>query len=210
MEDLERNPADLTDAIVRLGKLTLRFSSIDRATYWEDGVTRESDTDHTVMLGLIACAYASAHAPHLDVGKVAQFSLVHDLVEAYAGDTPTARALSSDEKAGKDAREHEAMERIRREFDTQLPWLGETLESYERLDTPEACFVKAIDKVLPKITHLLNRGKMLEDMGIGKEELESIHDAQHRTIGESYGKDQQEALMLYRSLSDLVKKELFP
>jgi hypothetical protein len=45
----------------------------------------ESDTDHTVMLALIACALAPIVDARLDVGLVAQYALVHDLVEAYAG-----------------------------------------------------------------------------------------------------------------------------
>jgi len=161
------------------------------------------------MLGIIACAYASAYAPHLDLGKIAQFSLVHDLVEVYAGDTPTARELSAEDKEAKDRREHESLLRIHTEFDQQLPWVSAQIESYERLDTPEARFVKAIDKVLPKITHLLNSGTLLDKMGIGKEELEQIHAAQHEKMAGSYGNDQEEALMLYRSLSDAVRKALY-
>jgi len=84
-ERISPEPAD----VVRLGQLALAFGRVNRITRHEDGTTPESDTDHTVMLGLIACALAERWYPHLDRGLVAQYALVHDLVEVYAGDTPT-------------------------------------------------------------------------------------------------------------------------
>ena len=84
----DHHARETADAVIALGRLALRFGRVDRITYHDDGVTAESDTDHTVMLGLIACAFAAAHLPDLDVGLIAEFAPVHDLVEVYAGDTP--------------------------------------------------------------------------------------------------------------------------
>jgi putative hydrolase of HD superfamily len=78
-----------TSKVIELAQLCLRFGRVDRATTHEDGQRHETDTDHTVMLGVIACAFASSCGLDLDIGKVAQFALVHDLVEAHAGDTNT-------------------------------------------------------------------------------------------------------------------------
>ena len=41
---------------IRLADLILRFGRVNRATYHPDGERPESDTDHTVMLGILACA----------------------------------------------------------------------------------------------------------------------------------------------------------
>lgn len=46
-----------------LGKLIYAFARIERAVIHEDGVTHESDTDHTVMLGIVACAFADVVRP---------------------------------------------------------------------------------------------------------------------------------------------------
>jgi 5'-deoxynucleotidase YfbR-like HD superfamily hydrolase len=73
------------------------------------------------MLGLIACAFAAAHLPDLDVGLIAQYALVHDLVEVYAGDTPTLRPLSAAAKARKRQREHHAYQRSRRSSMPRCP-----------------------------------------------------------------------------------------
>ena len=75
-------------AAVRLAALVLQFGRVNRATFHPDGIRRETDTDHTVMLGVLAAALASRwHTLGLNVGRVAEFALVHDLAEAYAGDT---------------------------------------------------------------------------------------------------------------------------
>lgn len=209
MEQEELLTEEQTQAVIDLGNLILSFGRTDRATYFPDGVTPESDTDHTVMLGIIACAFASAFAPELDRGKIAQFALVHDLAEVYAGDTPTMRTQTEEQKKEKEQREQEALARIKREFDAVFPWIGETIESYEQLDTPEARFVKFVDKVLPKITHLLSHGARLKQSSMGKEEMDAMHEHQYASISGSYGFDQEEVQKLYRSLSIAVRKALF-
>ena len=147
--------AAAVDAVVNLGRMALEFGRVNRITCHEDGTTLESDTDHTVMLGLVACAFAERYLPALDRGKIAQYALVHDLPEVYAGDTPTLRALSGDAKKEKAQREADAMGRIMAEM-AELPWVGLTLAHYEDRVDDEARYVKAMDKLLPKITHILN------------------------------------------------------
>lgn len=163
--------------VIALASLALQFGRTNRVTYHEDGKTPESDTDHTVMLGLVACAYAErvnrarlAHeqnvfidgshvhsqpvVPPLDVGLVAQFSIVHDLVEALCGDTNTLRITSAGRLA-KEEREQAALVELRQRFAT-MPWIANTITRYEHLADPEARFIKVLDKVLPKLTHALN------------------------------------------------------
>ncbi|MFD1366168.1 HD domain-containing protein [Actinoplanes sichuanensis] len=169
------------DAMISLGGLALDFGRVNRITYHQDGLTPESDTDHTVMLGLIACALADRYFPDLNVGLIAQYALVHDFVEVYAGDTPTLRMQSSDAKAEKAAREQAALVRIHREFRGTLPWVATLISSYETRLTPEARFVKALDKLLPKITHILNGAVTIRKQGMRPEELADRYEAQ---IGE--------------------------
>jgi putative hydrolase of HD superfamily len=149
-------PHPLAPDVVTVGTMALAFGRVDRITYHPDGQRLESDTDHTVMLGLVACAFAQRYLPELDLGWIAQYALVHDLPEVYAGDTPTLR-IDADGRAAKKAREEAAMWRIHRET-TGLPWVSDVLECYEQQSEsdPEARYVRAMDKLLPKITHLLN------------------------------------------------------
>ena len=154
-----------TWAVINLGEMSLAFGRVDRVTYHPDGKTLESDTDHTVMLGLVACAFASRYLPELNVGLIAQFALVHDLVEVYAGDTSTLRIDDAGRKA-KAEREAAAQHRIEQEFSRRLPWLPWIIESYEARTLAEARYVKALDKLLPKITHILNDCVTIHEQGM--------------------------------------------
>ncbi len=192
----------IPDASMALGELVLRLAAVERATKFPDGTTPESDTDHTVMLGIIACAFAASEARHLDIGKIAQFALVHDLVEAYAGDTNTfGMHGDSDKKKEKDAREAAALKRIEEEFKDVLPWVPETIEEYESLSSPEARYIKTLDKAMPKITHALNKGTELPNLDAFNEHV--TH--QEKIFVEGYGKDQPEAIELYKALAEKAR-----
>lgn len=151
----------MTTAIA-LAALVLRLGRVDRITFHPDGRYPESDTDHTVMLALVAGEYAP---DRLDRGLVLAFALVHDLVEADAGDTPTLVALTAEQRAEKGAREAAALQRMRVEIGPDS-WVVRTIEAYERQDTPEAQWVHAFDKCMPKLTHALNGGVAIRRQGV--------------------------------------------
>lgn len=179
--------------LLDLASLCLKFARIERMTRHEDGQRPETDSDHTVMLVIIACAYAARCAPHLDLGKIAQFSSVHDLVEAHSGDVPSL-AMSEATRAAKEEAERASLARIRAET-TALPWVAATISEYESLASEEARFVKIVDKVLPKLTHLLNNGAALHEHGFSPEQTHASHLDQLRRMTAEY--PQKEALALY-------------
>ncbi len=194
---------ELADAVIDLGRLALAFGRIDRtAVYHPDGVTPESDTDHTVMLGWVACALAARCFPQLDPGLVAQFALVHDMPEVYAGDTPTLR-ISDEGMAAKARRERAAVERLSGEFGHRLPWLPAVLALYEQQELPEARFVRAADKVLPKIVHLLDGCAGLRELGMDAAELAEVFERQRAGM-ERYAGEFAELMALRAELVSRV------
>lgn len=195
----------LADATSELGLLTLKFGAVDRVTYYPDGKTRESDTDHTVMLGLVACALADLLYPDsLNVGMVAQFALVHDLPEVYAGDTCTLQLPTEDAKAAKVLAEALAQQKIEDMFDAALPWVGRMLRRYERQERSAARFVRVVDKLLPKILHQANNAATPIEQGMTPDELEARYAVQYEELC-SYGHDFPELLALYQ---EMVRREL--
>lgn len=192
--------SDTADEVVKLSQLALLFGRIPRATFHEDGKRAETDSDHTVMLGLVACALAEKYYPRLDLGLVAQFALVHDLTEAYAGDTPTLK-ISAAEKHDKEQREQEALERIKREFAEGFPLIPELLQRYEARTEPEARFVKAVDKLIPKVTHILNKGATLRARDITKDDVRKTYADQEAAM-RAYAPDFPEILQLRKELAE--------
>ena len=179
--------AQLADALIDLGRLALAFGRIDRtACFHPDGVTRESDSDHTVMLGWIAPALAARCFPRLDVGLVAQFALIHDMPEVYAGDTNTLR-IDGNGRAAKKEREAAAAGRLEDEFGERLPWVTFTLTLYEEQILPEARFVRGLDKCLPKIVHLLDGAAGLREEHMGSAELAGVFSRQQADMAAYVG-----------------------
>jgi 5'-deoxynucleotidase YfbR-like HD superfamily hydrolase len=186
------------DRCIALARLALALGRVDRITQHPDGYP-ESDTDHTVMLALVAAELAP---PHLDRGLVLAYALVHDLVEAYAGDTPTLVALDADGRAAKAAREADALNRICAELGPDS-WVVRMIEDFEAMTMPEARWVHHLDKSAPKLTHILNGGRSIRAHGV------TLDGARERVAGQlaaaaRISPDLPEAVDLGRALFERV------
>lgn len=196
----------MIEKTLSLGKLIYAFGRIERAATHEDGKRHETDTDHTVMLGIVACAFADVLEPTLDRGKIAQFSLVHDLVEVYSGDIKTI-VIDHKELNNKVVREKKAHQRIKKEFGAVYPWIHTTIEEYETLLSPEARFVKTLDKAMPAISYALTNGAGLRKLGITRKQLLESDTKQEGRLKNGYAHDQKAALVLRKKLIQIYSKK---
>ncbi len=150
------------------------FSGVDRIPRRKNG-DRETDVEHSFLLATLAPNLARILYPNLDMDRIRHYSLVHDMIEIEVGDVATFN-LSPDEQAEKERREQIALKKLLKE----LPLLeAEALASYERQDTPEARFVRLVDKLLPAVVDITGQGTRVveEDFGVASiDELRSSHD----------------------------------
>lgn len=182
--ELEGTASPLPD-LLRLSELVLAFGRVHRVTRHPDGVRPETDAEHTLMLAFVALTLADQHPEWgLDAGRLAVLALVHDLPEVYAGDTNTAGGLTSEQAAAKAARERSATARLHRELSGSV--LMRALTTYERQDTPEARFLRVLDKLLPKLTHALNFGAALRELGMSVADMQAAHAAQRVKLFAEY------------------------
>lgn len=158
------------DAMLELGELVMKLGEVMRVTYHPNGVLRESDTTHTVMLGILAPALAAEFAPGLDRGLMAEMANFHDLPEALVGDVDSFVA-SPDEIEAKELHEGAAAARIQRQFVDRLSYVTVRMHQYREQRTPEARWVWAVDKMMPALTHILNRGTYLTNAGSTVEDV---------------------------------------
>jgi putative hydrolase of HD superfamily len=122
------------------------LKNLYRQGWLQRGVPKErceSVAEHTFATAVLALLLAEAYFPQLDACQVARLGLIHDFGEVYTGDlTPQDRVK---------AREKHRLEReaVRKIF-SRLPQ-GEQYarlwEDYEKGATPEARFVKQIDRL---------------------------------------------------------------
>jgi hypothetical protein len=87
-------------------------------------------------------------------------------------------------------------------FGTIFPWVTQTIHEYESLTSPEARFIKAIDKIMPKITSVLNKGATEKKAGFSEStELEKMYANQQKQIAE-WISDYPEIVDIYEALAD--------
>jgi 5'-deoxynucleotidase YfbR-like HD superfamily hydrolase len=107
---------------------------------------------------------AANYYPDLDVGLVAQFSMVHDLPEVHTGDVWTFN-ISDEDRAKKEQAEEVATKKLLKELP---PHTAQLLRRYEAQQEPEARFVRLIDKLLPAVINIMagEANTFKEDYGV--------------------------------------------
>ncbi len=155
-----QNPShDEIEDLLRL--VVLPFYHIKREMPLPVGERRwENDAEHSWSVAFLACALAPLIDTTLDVGKVAQLAIAHDVVEVFAGDVSVFG--TDDELALKSEREALAAEKISKDFG-HFPWIVDTLHAYEAKDSDEAKFVYAIDKYITVMYDYIDGGKYLRE-----------------------------------------------
>lgn len=145
-------------------KLTQNFQKIKRVILVNGTDERENDSEHSFQLALLAWYLIDSQKLDMDVNKAIKYSLVHDLVEVYAGDTYI-YTQDANLKSSKPEREREAADRLRKEF-PKFKDLHETIQEYEKKETLESKFVYALDKVIPVLNVYLDDGRTWKKMEI--------------------------------------------
>lgn len=103
----------------------------------------ESVADHSFGVALLVMFLADRYAPHLDMAKLLRLSLLHDFGEIDVGDVTPADGISSAEKV---QREQASVQRVLHRLPNRERYL--TLwHEYEAGDTPEARFVRQVEKL---------------------------------------------------------------
>jgi putative hydrolases of HD superfamily len=135
------------EQLTALWSLLDRFKNTERNVFSVWTQRKENDSEHSFELAMI-CRYLATQynkeGGNIQVEKVIIYALVHDLVEAYAGDTDT-YSCSSEDYLTKHTKEMDALQKIKEET-AFFPQLAERIESYESQQDEESQFVKSIDK----------------------------------------------------------------
>ncbi len=103
----------------------------------------ESVAEHVFSMAMLAWWIADAHFPQLDRDRVIRMVLAHELGEIYAGDITPGDNMPAEEK-------HRLERASLLRVIEPLPNAAELLalwEEFEAAETPEAIFVKQIDRL---------------------------------------------------------------
>lgn len=166
---VEQDVTSLAAAAIQLGALASRLAIEERTAVFNTDGRRENVAEHSHMLSIVAPALAMQFFPELDAGKVALLCPIHDVVEAYAGDTPT---LEIDEQglAKKALREQQGRMQLNKDY-AHLQTFITLVDEYETQEIPEARFVRAVDKLMPLLIHIYDDCAGLQRIGHTPEQI---------------------------------------
>lgn len=135
------------DRLAELQQLIADFAKVKRVPHLADNGRPENDVEHSFGLALTCWYLQPKIAPQLDLLKIFQYALAHDIVELHAGDT---YVFDEGLVATKDERERAALTQISYDW-PDFSELTIYAEGYMDKADEEAKFVKAVDKLLPVI-----------------------------------------------------------
>ncbi|MDE4192689.1 MULTISPECIES: HD domain-containing protein [Rhodobacterales] len=148
-------------------KLVLRASKLG------DGSRRENSAEHSWHIMLYGWILAEHSAHDVDVGRIVQMLLLHDLVEIDAGDTPIHGTQDPAALAALEAKEAAAAERL---FHLLPHPQGSAFHGlwteFEAAESPDAIYAKSIDRVQPIFLNLLNGGGSWVEYDVSLSQLE--------------------------------------
>lgn len=136
------------DKLVIFLNFLYKFRQVKRvANIQEEPSRRENDVEHSYMLTMYIWYICTIYKLDVDLSKVLKYSLVHDLVETYAGDTYA--YASKSELDAKKEKEHNAFLKIKSEF-ADFPEMISLIQEYEDKDIndKEARLVYSLDKTI--------------------------------------------------------------
>lgn len=146
-----------------------RQKEIIRQTYLADGSRKETDAEHAWHMAIMCLILSEYANESIDVAKTVMMLLTHDLVEIDAGDT-----YAYDEKGNATKRERElrAADRIYGLLPKeQGKYLRELWDEFEAMETPEAKFANAMDKIQPVLLTDHAEGKSWVEHGVREEQI---------------------------------------
>ena len=200
-KERERIPEWMSAVCLSIADLCIRYAGVERVPRYHE-THRENDAEHSIMVAILSVEIANELRPELDKGLLAQYANIHDFVEIAVGDTPTYH-LSEQQLLDKHALEQAALLSL---LDTLPPYTAHLLQRYEQQDSPEARFVRAVDKLTPLLVDILGPGKMVmrEDYDIVNitqliQNKQRLDDSMVRRFGE----DTPEIVDLYKHLGDI-------
>ncbi len=146
-----------------------KLKEIYRRSYLLSQTRNENSAEHCWHVSMMALLLSEHANFNINITRVIEMLLIHDIVEIDAGDT-----FCYDEAGNldKEQREQKAADRIFGILpDDQADRLMKLWQEYENADTPEARFAIALDRLMPIIHNYSTSGKVWRENGITKDQV---------------------------------------
>ena len=171
------DPQRLADQIAFVVEID-RLKTVLRQTPIGDSSRQENTAEHSWHLALAAIVLVEHANEAVDVAKVVEMLLIHDLVEIDAGDTFVYNTMDAAGRAEQEAREELAAERIFALLPQQQGTNFRALwDEFESKGSAEARFAKAVDRLQPMLLNRIAGGGSWMRHGITADKTRALIDA---------------------------------
>ncbi len=155
-----------------------RLKTILRQTPISDASRQENTAEHSWHLAMCATVLVEHANEPVDVARVIELLLLHDLVEIDAGDTFVYAANDPAVAAAQELAETAAADRIFGLLpNDQAVLLRARWNEFEAKQTPESRFAKAIDRVHPMLLNLASGGGSWAAHGVTADKTRRLIDS---------------------------------
>lgn len=179
---LMNNTEDITDSSISQGDSFIdiisfisyidKLKGVIRKNGLHDGSRSENTAEHSWHGAFSALLLAQYANEPVEINKVIQMLLIHDLIEIEAGDTFVYDQKEIMEQ--EQAEEKAAMNVFGRLPDEQGKALRALWEEFETRETPEAKFAKAMDRFLPLYSNIINKGYSWQPYKVTQSQVKKI------------------------------------
>ena len=133
-----------------------RMTGILRQTLLIDKSRRENDAEHSWHIAVMAMLFAEYAKEPVNIGRVAQMCVVHDLVEIEAGDTFAYNPVGN---LDKEERERKAADILFSKLpEDQGSYIRSLWEEFDAMETPDAKYAASLDRIQPFLHNTLTDG----------------------------------------------------
>jgi putative hydrolase of HD superfamily len=150
-----------------------RLKRVERRSRLADASRRENSAEHSWHLALMAMVLAEHAAQPVDLLRVLQMLVVHDLVEIDAGDTFVYDEAARAEKAALESR---AAARVFGQLPAEQAERFIALwEEYEASETPAARFCHSLDRLQPLMLNRASGGATWTEHGVTADRVREVN-----------------------------------
>ncbi|SFK40424.1 HD domain-containing protein [Methylophaga sulfidovorans] len=161
------NIRQMTDFLLELDAL----KHINRRSYISGGERLENSAEHSWHLAMACWNIAEHFQLNVDMAKLLQYALVHDLGEVDAGDT----FLYSTERKTANEAERQCVKRFSEHKGNHIQNLLSVWDEQEFGDSIEAKLMKAVDRLLPFLLNIAAQGKTWKLHQIKASQVKKAH-----------------------------------
>ncbi|MGB7800647.1 HD domain-containing protein [Buttiauxella sp.] len=168
--------SEVINFLMEIDKLKL----VERRTKIIGHGRQENSAEHSWHFAVAAMSLAPFAPQNVDISRVVQMALLHDIVEIDVGDVLVYDLAARLAVAGKEAAAAERLFGLLPE--PQNSQFLQLWQEYETGDSVDARFAGALDRILPILQNLHNEGQSWRENGISLEQVLT----RNALVGESW------------------------